>query len=393
MKQTFSIGFICRNSKASKKTGLAPIELSIVINGERTYLVLQRKMKPEEFKKLYESKRDNTLKHYTSLIRQRIDSLADDLMQQDIPLTAKILKEYFKRGGVKEGYTIEQLFNDFLAIKAKEDITIPSYKRYERGRDYFLQLSGCKVNQQAKSVKTSDIALFKAEMNKRFGANYTATIIGKVKSAFQFAFESGKIPYTPFAGIKLERKRETDTVKYLTAEQLSAIRNLELDTPHIERVRNLFLFQCGCGLAVADLMKLVPDDFEIDAKTHSIYIKKKRQKTDIEFVSVLIGDAPSIIENWDFIVPKISPQKYNDYLKVIGGYIGVEKLTTHMARHTYATQLLNSGIPIEVVQKSLGHSSPYMTRIYAKLMDRTVIDNISRIKRNSNRNYTIVSTT
>lgn len=63
-----------------------------------------------------------------------------------------------------------------------------------------------------------------------------------------------------------------------------------------------------------------------------------------------------------------------------------------MARHTYATQLMNSGIPIEIVQKSLGHSSPYMTRIYAKLLDRTVIDNISRIRKNNNRNYTIVST-
>ena len=381
MRQTFNIGFLCRQSKASKKTGLAPIELSIIINGQRTYIALQRKEQPEVFKNALESKKDNPIKQYCDCIRQKVDDISEEMMRNNIPLTAEYLKDYFKRGGVKEGYYLSQLFDDFLQIKAKENIEPVVYKRYEKARDIFYNRCGFTGRELALSVDISHIRQLKSSLSGDYGTNYVSQVLGKIKSAFVYAFERGKIPSIPFAGIKLERISDSESVRFLTDDELEKLRHLELDSPHLERVKDLFLFQCGSGVSVSDLMKLVPDDFQLDFKTGSFFIKKKRQKTETEFTAVLIDDASRIYEQYEGELPKMSPQKYNDYLKVLGAYTGIERLTTHMARHTYATRLLNSGIPIEIVQKSLGHSSPYMTRIYAKLLDRSVIDKVSRLSK------------
>ena len=73
--------------------------------------------------------------------------------------------------------------------------------------------------------------------------------------------------------------------------------------------------------------------------------------------------------------------KYNDYIKMVAAYANVKKpISSHWARHTGATLLLNhGGISMEVVAKILGHSSPTMTRkIYAKLLDETIVKEMSK---------------
>ena len=108
-RQTFSISFYCRKSKADKK-GLAPIELSIVINGERTYLRLPRKERPEEFARAMESKRDNEMKVYCENQRVRLNSIVEDMQFADIEITAENLKECYRRGGVAKFYTLGELW-------------------------------------------------------------------------------------------------------------------------------------------------------------------------------------------------------------------------------------------------------------------------------------------
>lgn len=77
----------------------------------------------------------------------------------------------------------------------------------------------------------------------------------------------------------------------------------------------------------------------------------------------------------------MSNQKYNVYLKMLAVMAGINKpLSSHWARHTGATMLLNSGVGMEIVSKVLGHSSTKITReVYAKLLDETVADAMSNI--------------
>lgn len=91
--------------------------------------------------------------------------------------------------------------------------------------------------------------------------------------------------------------------------------------------------------------------------------------------------ALSILEKYNFSLPVLSNQRMNSYLKEIADICGINKtLTTHTARHSAATLLLNHGANLSTVSAVLGHSNIKMTQHYAKLIDQTVINEIKRIK-------------
>ena len=81
------------------------------------------------------------------------------------------------------------------------------------------------------------------------------------------------------------------------------------------------------------------------------------------------------------LFPVLCNQKMNAYLKELADICGIKKtLTTHVARHTFATFALANGVSIESVAKMLGHTNVQMTRHYARVLDRTVIREMSQIK-------------
>ena len=86
--------------------------------------------------------------------------------------------------------------------------------------------------------------------------------------------------------------------------------------------------------------------------------------------------------NEDKLLPILSNQKMNAYLKEIAGVCEIEKeLTFHIARHTFATTVtLTNGVPIESVSKMLGHKNLRTTQHYAKVLDRKVSDDMKILK-------------
>ena len=82
------------------------------------------------------------------------------------------------------------------------------------------------------------------------------------------------------------------------------------------------------------------------------------------------------------LLPVISNQKLNAYLKEIADVCGIKKkLTFHLARHTFATTVtLSNGVPIESVSKMLGHTSLKTTQIYAKVIDKKLKEDMEVVK-------------
>ena len=110
------------------------------------------------------------------------------------------------------------------------------------------------------------------------------------------------------------------------------------------------------------------------------YIKKQRQKTKIDFFTVLTPKAMEILKKYNFNLNFISNQSCNAYLKEIADLCHINKqLHTHIARHTAATRLLNEGFRIEIVAKILGHTNTKQTAHYAKLIDKTVLNEFKKI--------------
>jgi integrase len=132
------------------------------------------------------------------------------------------------------------------------------------------------------------------------------------------------------------------------------------------------LFACYTALAYADLASITIDD--IKEQNGVYYIQKNRVKTGVQYTIPLNDIALDILKRYDYQLPVLTNQRYNSYLKEIADICGIEKnLTSHLARHTAATLMLNSGISIDVVAKILGHRNTAMTAHYAKMLDKTII--------------------
>lgn len=106
-----------------------------------------------------------------------------------------------------------------------------------------------------------------------------------------------------------------------------------------------------------------------------------RCKTDKPFTIPLLKPALDILDKYNGNLPVISNVKYNRYLKDMSKEAGINKLiTSHWARHTGATLLLNKGVDMKIVSKICGHSSSKITeQVYAKLLDETIIDAVGNL--------------
>lgn len=165
-------------------------------------------------------------------------------------------------------------------------------------------------------------------------------------------------------------KGEKQYVDCVTEEQFAAIKKLKLSTLHILHARDLFLFQCYTGLAYSDLASF--DYANCEEINGKMFYHAKRTKTDTDFVFQLLKPALEILQKYDFKLPKMSNQRYNDYLKAIGQMVGVDRLHTHMGRATAATLFLSKGMPINIVARVLGHTTLRQTTRYARTLNKDV---------------------
>ena len=193
------------------------------------------------------------------------------------------------------------------------------------------------------------------------------------------AQSDGLLARNPYKHVRINKDKSSGGLgKYLTLDEFRRIEGLQPNTPYLERVRDLFVFQTYTCLSYTDLAS-----FDV-SKAISIGGRKvytsKRGKTKQEFTFLLLKPAERILEKYKGKLPIISNEKYNSYLKALALAAGINKpLSSHWARHTGATLLLNEGMNMEIVAKVLGHSSTRITRqVYAKLLDETVMEAMAK---------------
>ena len=173
---------------------------------------------------------------------------------------------------------------------------------------------------------------------------------------------------------------------FLTEAELQDMAAKQFPTERLNYVRDIFLFSCFTGLAYADVKKLKRSEIRIGVDGEK-WIFTKRQKTDTPSRIPLLPMAQEITNryqdyppcvNADKLLPVLSNQKMNAYLKEIAGTCGINKnLTFHIARHTFATTVtLSNGVPLETVSKMLGHKSLKQTQHYAKILDKKISEDM-----------------
>lgn len=195
------------------------------------------------------------------------------------------------------------------------------------------------------------------------------------------ANDDGLMQGNPYKKLNIEKDKSSGGIgKYLTREEFRRIEELEPPTNYLRHARDLFVFQTYTCLSYTDLAAFDASRMK-KVKGRMMYVGM-RGKTRQEFSFLVLKPALAVLERYGGRLPIMSNVKYNAYLKSIAVMCGINKpISTHWARHTGATMLLNSGADMEIVSKVLGHSSTKITHeVYAKLLDETVGDAMAKFE-------------
>lgn len=360
---TFNFSFLCSPSKR-RKNGLSPIEISLAVNTKRLVFPIGKYCKPEEFRQLLDSKKPNDVKLYCEAVGLKINQWQTQLFLEG--KTASVAKIKALLQGKQEHHeSVRDCVNEYLKNKVK---STSAYSKYKNTFTRFLEYIG--EDTDIASVTTQQIIDYKLKYEAKFAQGTLRNEMKKVKSLFLWAFNSGIISKTPFANVTFTFKDPEQP--YLTQEEIARIREAKLDE-RLDRVRNFFLFLCYSGLEYADMVHLEKDDVKRNAQGQ-LYIKKQRVKTKETYLSILFEDAAELWELFDGCIPFCSCQKANKYLHEITEIAGIEKHCTLLtARHSYAVYLLSTLlIPIDIVQRMLGHTTNRQSLHYAKMLDSAV---------------------
>ena len=177
---------------------------------------------------------------------------------------------------------------------------------------------------------------------------------------------------------------------YLSETEITNIINKDFKTERLSLVRDIFLFSCFTGLAYIDVKNLNKSHISLGINSEK-WIFTHRQKTETASKILILPVTQMIIDkydehpeccNQDKLLPILSNQKINAYLKEIAGVCGIDKeLTFHIARHTFAnTVTLTNGVPIESVSKMFGHKNLRTIQHYAKVLIKKVGEDMKRLR-------------
>lgn len=373
-RTTFSISYYCRNSKTNKN-GVAPLELCININQERLFVNLPVKFAPKAFAK---KRKPADIEQLLNEYKTKVNEILTTLMRENIPITASTLRDYLRTGGNKSK-TIKNLTDEYLVrIKSKvgKTLTEKVYRKYELVRDFLFEELG--KDAELCSITNGHIIRCYEVLKQKYLPSTSAGYMVKIKSMFYYAVDNGMIKTNPATSIKINKGAVK--VEYLSDDDLMKIRNLDLeDIDRLNKVRDLLLFQASIGVAYCDLVNF---DSSLIVETNGVFTYTgNRQKTGIEYTTVILPEGMEILKKYNGQPPLISNQKYNANLKDIQRLAGVRtNITTHLLRKTYAHRMLNAGVKIDTVARLLGHSNSIITqRIYCKKTTSTVASEVALI--------------
>lgn len=372
-----TISFVCRASKA-RKDGLSPIELSVIVNGNRSILALDRKCTPSQFNpKTQKVRGDKEINEYLDVVRKKCFNLEMEILKRGDELTITRFVEVFKNG-FQENTTLLQLFDrhnkDEYNMMVNGLVVEKTWKRYVNTRERvyaYLRTLG-KNDIQLKDVTNAFCEGFHSYCLSKLKVGTANKNMKQLKKILCIAVDEGYIRVNPF---KVKLQNEKLDYQPLNSEEINKIISKKIDNERLDRVRDLFIFQCHTGLAYCDMASFTKDDIKDGM------IVKKRKKTEVKSVIPILDVTKRILEKYDYQLPVLSNQKYNSYLTEIQDICKIDKkITSHLARHTMATILLNKGINPDVIAKILGHSSSRVTlKVYAQMLDTTVQDNADKI--------------
>ncbi|MHA7941683.1 site-specific integrase [Formosa sp. 3Alg 14/1] len=399
MKTEFTTHFHTPNSKINSK-GLVPIYLRLTVNNKRIEYSISRRTEPKYWsvktQRVLGSNRTATeINAHMDNLKHKLNKIHQRLIDENEIISASVMMDLMKGGGNKIRFILEIFkdHNDRADLLAGKSISVSTAKRYWTCYDHVKQF--IKEEYRLDDYKLRDIDYrfitkfeFFLKTVRKCNHNSSLKYINNFKKIIRIALANQWMDRDPFYNYKVQ----FDPVErdFLTADEVHKLYTQELHFDRLKLVRDMFIFSCYTGLAYSDVEKLSKSDITIGIDGDK-WISIKRTKTNTRSSIPLLPISLEIldryanhpqVENSNRLIPVLSNQKSNAFLKEIAIMCGITKsLTTHLARHTFATTItLTNGVPIESVSKMLGHKSLRTTQHYAKIVDRKVSDDMKILK-------------
>ena len=398
---TFSVLFWVYTQRADKNN-LSNMYVRITVNGKKVNISLKQKVNIASWNSKRQRIKGNsvkarTLNLYLDEVKSEIVQCYRDLKRENKILSAQLVKARFTGENLNTHSLsdIIEYHNDKMAHKlAKKTLC-----HYRTSQKYILQYLADEYKASDRCLQDLDYAFilgFESFLRTlkpnhyqgKLGNNAVMKHIQRLRKMVTLAYHIEWITKDPFIKFKfIMEKRERE---FLTDEELNRIENF---IPKIERlasVKDLFVFSCYTGISYGDIMKLNKESI-INGVDGKPWIMAIRNKTATPFKIPLLAKAELLIEKYNnhprtlyngSLLPTISNQRLNSYLKEIADICEIKKnLTFHMARHTFATTVtLSNGVPLETVSKMLGHSKLTTTRIYARVVEQKISNDMNMLK-------------
>ncbi|AHM60931.1 integrase [Flammeovirgaceae bacterium 311] len=392
MSVSYSNKFFLKPVEGSKR---AKVYQRIIVNREKTELYTGIELDPKLWEEgLQRTKGNNVLNKRLSDKENEVHTIIDQLQRDKKHVTAKAVKRLIRGEDGTKGTLLKEYVQKFIQVREQNaenaQRTIWGYNNFSDhldsflvhhnyGEDVLLNQIDYNFLQNLDSFLLQQKAVGKGEGKlKRNSVNKHHS---RFRAILSQAVREGLLVKNPYAGFQL--KNAPTHRQYLTAQELSSLIKHDLGgNASLKKVRDIFIWSVYTGLRYQDAIDMQARQVQKDKEgnySFQLYQNKTGESVNVP----LLPPAVAIFKRYDTderkitgkVLPRISNQKVNAYLKVIADLVGIDKpLTHHIARHTCATTvLLSNDVPIEIVSKWLGHNDVKTTQIYAKITNQSLL--------------------
>jgi site-specific recombinase XerD len=380
-----SILFLLEKVKTNKQ-GKCPIKCRITYNSKRKPFATGIFIKPENWnnslqKAIPDDTENKQINTQMSLIKQEINQAFLFLQIQKEQFDVEDIYLNFKGEDIKPSKTLIEVFNLHNVRMQKLvgiEYTKSTFSKFVEAKQHVENFLFNKYKKR--NIALEDISLkflndfdYYLKTEKKFKQITINKSIQRVRKIIKLAIAEGFLITDPF--LLYKPKKVINAITFLTTKELYKLENHKFSQKRLEQVRDMFVFCCYTGLPYQE-MSILTQKHIVKKFDGKLWIELYRQKTKKYLSIPLLPKAISIIEKYQDdkkLLPVISNQKFNSYLKEIAEIIGIEKnLTHHIARKTFATTvLLYNDVPMEIVSELLGHSKISTTQeYYAKIVNK-----------------------
>lgn len=388
------------------KNGESPIFARISYNKQSITMVTGKSIFKERWqltgnlRNVLKLEKEKIIKNALDLFLLTMEKKFNELFKIDSDVSLLLLKDEFNgttnaaENSVSIIEVMERHNKFFLKKVDTEERSKASYQKYERSKE--LLITFMKKHYGVEDISVTQITSgyvynlesflkYESEFKGKTGIQNNSVVkyMRMYKTACNYSVRMSIIDENPF-NLYDGKIHVTDSI-FLTQEELNLIENKKFSIKRLERVKDVFLFSCYTGYAPVDAANLTSTNIFQD-NNDNFWIMTNRAKTGIRANVPVLPPTLTIINKYKNLqiglIPQLSNQKMNAYLKEIAAVCGIDKhLTWYVARHTFATTVtLGNGVRIENVSAMMGHTNIKQTQHYAKVLDVNVMEDMTKLK-------------